>query len=292
MRKAKPQYWTLVSTRNGGETIRCTVESIMRQTVPPTSLCVVNDGSTDDTSLILETLKRRYRGRISILPLKDEGYDIRKVVKNINAGIEAVKKTCANAEYMMISGDDCVYPRDYCEYILKQMDMDRNLAVASGDIEGARHPDVAPRGAGRFIRISFLNEIGGRFPPYYGYEGWILQKALQLGYSIQNYPSIRYRHLREMGGQHGFKDWGLAMKCLGYHPLEILYRCVKYVLMDRRVSVRYLKVLWDYFIYSSVAGAKRDPYYRFFDEEVRSYTHDKQKRRMVRMIAQLPETEM
>ena len=175
----------------------------------------------------------------------------------------------------MISGDDCEYSPHYAEYILTHMNKNHRIVVASGDIEGFIHPDVTPRGSGRFIRNSFLDKVGGYFPPYYGYEGWILKKASHLGYSVKNYPDIQFRHLREMGEQHGFRDWGLAMKCLGYHPLEVLYRVTKYVLLDRRVSIRYSIVLWDYFVRSFVM--KGDPYYHFFDDELRTYIREKQK---------------
>jgi hypothetical protein len=165
------------------------------------------------------------------------------------------------------------------------MNRDHRIVVASGDIEGTLNPDVTPRGSGRFIRTRFFNEIGDHFPPYYGYEGWILQKASQLGYSTKNYPDIRYRHLREMGKQHRFRDWGLAMKCLGYHPLEVLYRCVKYVLIDHRVPLGYAHVLWDYFI--QPLTVKGDPYYHFFDEDLRTYIREKQKRKIIHEIASL-----
>lgn len=279
MKKIESQYWALLLTRNGAETVQLTAESIMYQTIPPVNICVVDDGSSDDTPLVLEKLRHEYPNRVNIVTLQDEGYDIRRVVKNINIGAETQKKEKIKAEYMMISGDDCEYPSRYAEHILFRMNRDHRVVVASGDIEGAFHPDVTPRGSGRFVRTRFFHEIGGHFPPYYGYEGWILQKALQLGYSIKNYPDIQYRHLREMGKQHRFADWGLAMKCLGYHPLEVLYRCIKYVLIDHCVPVGYTRVLWDYFI--QPLTIKRDPYYHFFDEDLRTYIREKQKRRII-----------
>ncbi|MCK4474373.1 glycosyltransferase family 2 protein [Candidatus Bathyarchaeota archaeon] len=285
MKKIEPQYWTLLLTRNGAETVQLTAESIMHQTIPPVSMCIVDDGSSDDTPLILEELRHKYPERVNVVTLQDEGYDIRRVVKNINVGVEAQKKEKIKAEYIMISGDDCVYPPRYAEHILVKMNRDHRIVVASGDIEGIPHPDVTPRGSGRFIRTRFFHKIGGHFPPYYGYEGWIFQKALQLGYSTKNYSDIRYRHLRELGKQHGFITWGLAMKCLGYHPLEVLYRCIKYVLIDRRVPVGYIRVLWNYFI--QPLTVKGDPYYHSFDEDVRTYIREKQKRRTIHEIANL-----
>ena len=273
-------YWALVTTRNRSEMLQQTLNSILSQTIPPSSICVVNDGSIDDTPLILEQMMQRNPEKIIAITLKDKGYDIRRVVKNLNLGLKAMEEKESAAEYVMISGDDCIYPQEYSERILERMNRNQNIKVASGDIEGL-NPDAYPRGPGRFIRSDFLREIGGYFPPYYGYEGWIYHKALQLGYSVENFSDIRYRHLCEMGRQHKFTDWGLSMKCLGYNPFEVIIRCFKYPLIDRRVSVGYMRVLFDYFIYSLVAKAKRDPYYQFFDEDFRTYMAQKQKHSLI-----------
>ncbi len=283
--QTKTLYWTLVLTRNGQSTIQSTIESIIHQKIPPANICVIDDGSTDATNLVLTNLNLKYRDTMDVVTLPDRGYDIRRVVDNINAGIKIQRKKGNHSEYMMISGDDCFYSSEYAEKIITQMNENKRIVVSSGDIEGNLKPDVTPRGSGRFIRVSFLDENGGCFPPYYGYEGWVLQKALQLGYSVKNYPENRFRHLREMGRQHKFKDWGLAMKCLGYNPLEVLYRCMRYPLFDQRVSIGYLRILWDYFVRPSLA--KGDPYYHFFDSKLRTYIHKKQKLRMINRISRL-----
>ena len=43
-------YGVIVVVRNGAKTIGSTLNSIMDQTLQPTILCVVDDGSTDDTA--------------------------------------------------------------------------------------------------------------------------------------------------------------------------------------------------------------------------------------------------
>lgn len=282
--KTNTSYWTLVLTRNGQDTVQSTIESVIRQIIPPSNICIIDDGSTDSTNLILSNLKLKYPDILDIVTLPDKGYDIRRVAENINVGLNNQRNKEKRSEYIMISGDDCFYPSEYAKEILIRMDEDKGVVISSGDIEGNLKPDVTPRGSGRFIKASFLDIIGGYFPPYYGYEGWIFQKALQLGYSVKNYPEIRFRHLRELGRQHKFKDWGLAMKCLGYHPLEVLYRCIKYPIIDRRVSIGYLRILWDYLIQPLLE--KGDPYYHFFEKDLRTYIWKKQKQRMFSRISE------
>lgn len=275
-------YWVIVLTRNGECTIAQCLESILNQTMPPILVCIVDDGSTDKTPSILEALSSRFPDKIHVITLPDRGYDIRRVVHNLNLAIQRFKMLEVETKYTLITGDDCIYPDNYAEFILSEMERDPRLVVASGDIEGYIQ-NVAPRGSGRFVRNSFFEKIGGRYPPYYGYESWILHKALQLGYRIQNFSRLRYKHLRILGKKHGFRYWGLAMKCLGYHALEVVYRCIKYALVDRRLPLSYFTVLWDYFIRPFTL--KDDPYFQYFNDELRRFIGKRQKRNVVRRIA-------
>jgi len=148
-------------------------------------------------------------------------------MRNINQGIREIRRRGITTKYMMISGDDCIYPRYYAEYIVEKMEENPELVVTSGDFEDAKAPSLAPHGSGRFVEDSFLKSLGDKFPPFYGSESWVLEKALQRGYRVRCFHEVRYRHLRKLGSKHRFRSWGLAMACLGYHPLWALYRCFK-----------------------------------------------------------------
>jgi hypothetical protein len=82
-----------------------------------------------------------------------------------------------------------------------------------------------------------------------------------------------------MGKKHKFRSWGLAMRCLGYNPLEVIYRFVKYVLVDRRMPISYFLVLWDYFI--KPFTLKNDPYFHYFDEDLRKFIDKRQRRELL-----------
>jgi len=273
-RSSEMGYWTIVVTRNGERTIRSTLESVLTQTLRPGMVYVVDDGSTDKTPDILKEFVPRFEGEVAVTHLPDNGYDIRRVVVNINIGLRNSKRLGVQARFIMVSGDDCVYPANYAEHIVEKMDEDPRIVVASGDIVGCSLPDVTPRGSGRFIRSSFLRELGGYFPEFYGYEAWILQKALQLHYHVRNFSEIRFEHSRGMGVDHGFRGWGPTMRCLGYHPLEVLHRCLRYALLDRRVSIGYLVVVWDYMM--SPFARRGDPYFHYCSPDLRRVIREKQ----------------
>ena len=54
-----PSYWALITVKNGADTISKSVESILSQTVKPSLICIVDDGSTDKTPMILTGLKEK-----------------------------------------------------------------------------------------------------------------------------------------------------------------------------------------------------------------------------------------
>ena len=67
----------------------------------------------------------------------------------------------------------------------------------------------------RFVRIGFMEQIGGRYPVAYGWETWLLYKAMQLNRKVKLYHDLRYEHLRPFRPGNLF-GWGRAMYSLGF----------------------------------------------------------------------------
>ena len=59
----------LIPAYNCADTVRATLDSVLRQTLPPFEIIVLDDGSTDDTSAILSS----YQPRITVILGKHEG---------------------------------------------------------------------------------------------------------------------------------------------------------------------------------------------------------------------------
>jgi len=74
------------------------------------------------------------------------------------------------ADYMLITGDDCFYPRSCVEYLLFEMEKGQKLVVSSGNIMEASpsRKYFAPHGSSRIVRGSLFRKIGNRYPPRYG----------------------------------------------------------------------------------------------------------------------------
>jgi glycosyltransferase involved in cell wall biosynthesis len=212
-------YWCCIVTRDGADTIGRTIDSIISQTLPPKFVTVVNDGSTDNTVGIVKDRLRSFPS-IYLLDTGSRTRDIRKVPRLLNQGLNFVlngSNELPGTHYMMVSGDDNELSSNYAERILQRMEEDPKLVVASGDwiTSRGRTGEQMPHGGGRFVKMSFMKKIGGRYPVAYGWETWLLYKAQELGYRVRIFPDIRYKHLRPFHPKN-LLGWGRAMYSLGF----------------------------------------------------------------------------
>jgi len=228
-------YWCSVVTRDGAETIGTTLDSIIEQTIPPKYIIVVNDGSSDNTE---EIVRSKPFTKLYILNTGSRNRDIRKVPRLLNLALDFSqdrKNDLPITDYMMVSGDDNELSRAYAEKVLDRMENDHRVVVASGEWlgSGGRRGDQMPHGGGRFVRISYMNEIGGRYPVAYGWETWLLYKALESGYKVKLYPDLRYEHLRPFRPTNLF-GWGRAMYSLGFPSYFVMLRFLVNLLNSAR----------------------------------------------------------
>lgn len=273
-------YWVLVTVKNGEKTIAESLDSIREQTVKPSLLCVVDDGSTDSTPQILSGFEAA-ASNIKVIALEDKGYDSRRIVHNWNVACDYVRSSGREFDFLLISSDDVVFPKDYVQKLVDEMRKDPKLVVISGS-RGLAQSDYMslPEGAGRLIRESFFKEIGYRHPPYYGYEPWILYKALQSGCNVRKLADPMYDHRRTFGIGHKFVEYGPAMRCLGYHPLFVLARVARNI-FSRKTGIPLsasVRMLFDYFTDSKW---KDDPYFHYHEETLRAFIRFTQKKRLL-----------
>lgn len=182
---------------------------------------VVNDGSTDKTEEIVKEKSKIFQS-IYIVDNNSTSRDIRRVPKLLNLGIEYSRKF-PRTNYMMVSGDDNGLEVDYAKKIMERMEKD-NIAVASGDWLSSRgRGNQMPHGGGRFVKTDFMEQIGGFYPVAYGWETWLLYKAMQLNRKVRLYNDLRYKHLRPFRPGNLF-NWGRAMYSLGFPTYFVCMR--------------------------------------------------------------------
>ena len=272
-------YWVAVVARNAAQNILSTLTSLLRQTLPPIRIVVVNDGSSDKTSEILARASHE-NPIIRVLTLPDRGYDIRRVPSNINLAIGLTSDL--KTGYLMISGDDCTYPPDYVASLISRMSGSMKIAVASGRPSqlGVVSREHSPSGSGRVVRVSFMHDVGNKFPIRAGWEAWLLFKAEQMGLETKMFNEFVYAHVRPRGTGHQFTYWGAAMYTLGYHPLYAIGRVARALvkLTSLKASIAFVKG------YLTAAVGSSDPFVAPFEPSLRKFVSIRQRQEIARVV--------
>ena len=243
---------------------------------------MVNDGSTDETNRILSDYIRSDDRLVEVLTQPDKGYDIRRVPANINFASRAAE-TELSTNFFMISGDDCTYPKDYAEALIREMLAKPEIVVASGcpSSDGITSQENVPSGSGRMVNRRYWHEVGGRYPVRAGWETWLLYTAEEKGFKVRLFDDLVFDHARPRGAKHQFLYWGAAMQTLGYHPLYAIGRIAKNV-MFRSIS---LKGSMNFFRgYLQACLGSGDPFISPFEPALRRFVRVSQTKRIARII--------
>jgi len=185
----------------------------------------VNDGSVDDTA----RLASQYADLVVDLPRHDKSWTGRpELARVFNAGFEALKKL--NIEFVLISGSDDIYPPDYLKELIGRM-RDERVVVSSGVVEGEATSGYFPRGGGRVIDAEWFRRVSFRYPENYGFEGYIIYKALSQGYKVKAYPDIKFKlsRMTQLTNRKLFL-WGKGMRAMNYNWWYAIGRALKMAL--------------------------------------------------------------
>jgi len=233
----------VVKARNERENISETILSLKRQTLPLEQIIVVNDGSTDGTGELAREL-----GCIVVdLPYHKESYVGKpELAERINVGLKLAGER--DPDYVLTLDADHPLPENYVERLVKRMEANAKLVVASGYIEGEPYVETHPRGSGRLVKASFWKQVNNmQYPVCWGWESWLCFKAMQLGYEARCFKDIRSRVKRPT--KEGKTGYGKAMYALGYDWKYALGRCFLTFLKSPKAG---LKMFWEYIQHENV----------------------------------------
>jgi biofilm PGA synthesis N-glycosyltransferase PgaC len=236
-RTALPKYVLVTPSRNEGAFIEKTLESVVRQTVPPAKWVIVNDGSTDETGTVAAKYAEKYAWiEVVNLPVRRERNFAAKV-NAFNAGQERMR----DVDYELIGNldSDVSLEEDHFEFLLLKFKDDARLGVAgtvfkeesgynseTDSSEGQLH--VA--GQCQLFRRQCFEEIGGYFANKAGGIDWIaVTTARMRGWKTRSFREKSFFHHRHLGTaersvfaaafSYGEKDY-----YLGGHPIWELFR--------------------------------------------------------------------
>ena len=226
------RYGVVIPARNEEELIGYTMYSLRRQTIGPSIIVVVDDSSSDNTvkkarkeGALVVHIERRSNAPATGTPYLAYIY---------NRGFEVLKGL--ELDYVMISGAECLYPPRYVEELTSRMARDR-VVVASGAAIGEPISLTSPRGAGRLVEAKWFRSVGFRYPLNYGFETWLLFKAISQGRGVRLYRDVTFFLLRRTGmSQRKALLQGKGMKALGYSSLYVLLRMLHLTLRGHQAE--------------------------------------------------------
>jgi poly-beta-1,6-N-acetyl-D-glucosamine synthase len=250
--------------------MRCTLESVMAQSIPPALWVVVDDGSTDATPAILESyqsrmpylkvVRRANRGRRSVGP---------GVIEAFYAGLETV--ALGEFDYLCKLDLDLDLPPRYFDLLLKRMEGDPRLgttsgkpyftASGSGQLVAEVCGDEMSVGMTKFYRVQCFREIGG-FVRQVMWDGIDCHRCRMLGWVAESVDdeALRFIHLRPMGSSQkgiwtGRLRSGYGQYFMGTAPVYLLASAI-FRLAKHPVVTGSIAMIWGYFS-SALRGLER-----------------------------------
>lgn len=265
--------------RNEEEYIAKTVESMVNQTLKPVEWLIVDDGSTDGTSEILEKAAQEHDW-IHIERKPDRG--VRSVGPGVVEAFYYGYERLHHQDYDFIGkmDGDIKFGPQYFETLLKFFHEDRYLGAASGkpflEEEGTlvkeRMSDEMVAGQINFYRRQCFDDIGG-FVREVHWDGIAYHRARMKGWRTRSmeHPDLNFIHQRLMGSSHqniyhGRLRWGKGQYFMGTHPLYIFAIGV-YRLLERPFIIGGILIVVGYF------KAMLESMPRYEDAEFRKSLH-------------------
>ena len=227
--------------RNEEGYIANTLHSLDKQTIPIQRFVFIDDGSTDktvrevfDTGITrLVTVQRIHRkkgGNIAGTP---------EFAKAFNNGI---RQLCFayNFHYILISGADAIYPKDYVKNLVKEFEKNPLLVVASGQIENEPTSIAMPRGCGRLIKTAYLRNFKNPYIyPSYLWEVWMCWFAKINGLTARSFKHITFES-RKHGSRMKFAKYGRNFRACGYPIPMVLRKWIAIAKSDFPESIRFI----------------------------------------------------
>ncbi|MCZ8089168.1 glycosyltransferase family A protein [Flavobacterium sp.] len=218
-------YYIVIPTYNEEKFIALTLQSIVEQTVLPSKVVVVNDGSTDKTEEIIQSFCDKH----SFFSLVNKSSDAihlpgSKVIQAFQKGLEILDD---HYDIMVKIDADLIFPSNYFETIIQHFQSDERVGMVGGFcyiekngdwiLENLTDKDHI-RGALKAYRKETFLQIGGLKPAM----GWDTVDELLCkfyNWKVVTDESLHVKHLKPTGASYNkaarYKQ-GEAFYSLGY----------------------------------------------------------------------------
>lgn len=249
------KYYIVIPTYNEEKFISLTLQSLVEQTVLPSKIVVVNDGSTDKTEEIVQSFVIKYPF-ISLVNKTSDAIHLpgSKVIQAFQKGLETLDE---NFDIIAKLDADLIFPKNYFETIIKHFQSDEKIGMVGGFcyiekdgdwiLENLTDKDHI-RGALKAYRKETFHQIGGLRPQM----GWDTVDELlckYYGWKVITDESLHVKHLKPTGASYDktarYKQ-GEAFYTLGYGFWITAIASLKLAMRKGKILLflDYLKGFW------------------------------------------------
>jgi len=225
----RTSYVIVTPVRDEADYLSLTIESVIKQTHLPDEWVIVNDGSSDGTSEIIDRYAQKYPW-IRRVDRQDRGY--RKcgggIIEAFYSGYNAL--SVRNWDVLVKLDGDLSFPPTFFADALGEFERDQKLGIGGGTLfhitdgkeEIERCPNFHVRGATKMFRRVCWEQLGGLWIGY-GSDTIDEVTANMQGWTTRSFPHLMMHHHRFTGATYGL--WGALVKdgrgdyASGYHPL-------------------------------------------------------------------------
>lgn len=260
--KQSLSYVVITPARNEGNNLRRLAASMIEQTATPARWLVVDNGSTDDTPEVVQSLAAEHAW-IKLVSVLGDAVPRRgaAVVRAFHAGLEHVWDL--SADIVVKLDADVSFEADYFHAQLQAFAADPKLGIsagvclepnAQGEWEAARVTRGHVRGAVRAYRAACLRDVLP-LEERIGWDGIDELQAQAKGWSTRTLPTLSFLHHRSLGAReskwHKWDRQGEMAHFMRYRPSYLLARTAYHVPTEPQA----IAMLWSYI----VARAQRKP---------------------------------
>jgi glycosyltransferase involved in cell wall biosynthesis len=272
-------YILITPAKNEEKALRDVADSVIRQTIKPKLWVIVDDGSTDNTPLIIKNLESKYKWIRSIrLPqrARDITFHYAYVCKSgFDYAIEYCERNTIDYEFVGLLDADTILEEKYFEKLINKFKKDKNLGIASGGVyynninkklQGDKTNENLPRGTGRlWVKDCFLDT--GGYQVERSPDSISNVKAVLHGWKIKQFKHIIAIQSRMTSSAEGlwtgYKINGKTAYYLNKHPLLVFLSIIHFTTK----KPYYIGIAFLYGYLKSVFKRKE----KIDDEEIRDY---------------------
>jgi len=199
------KFYIVIPAHNEQDSIGLTLDSLVRQTLLPKKVVIVNDNSTDNTQEIVESYTTKYPWIILVnTKSSNEHLPGSKIIKAFYKGFETLDN---NFDVICKFDADLIFPHNYLEKIAQHFNKNPRIGMVSGFcyiehkgkwvLENLTRKDHI-RGALKAYRKSCFIQIG-KLKPSMGWDTVDELLAKFYNWEILTDEALHIKHLKPTG---------------------------------------------------------------------------------------------